>query len=87
VHWSPEHCDDLLNSSRFYDVFLFFVTGVHWSPKHCGDLFNLSRFYDVFLFFVTDVHRWILKPKPSWRFVKFVAIRPTTPWRLSRFVP
>jgi hypothetical protein len=30
VHWSPKHCDDLLNSSRFYDVFLFFVTDVHW---------------------------------------------------------
>jgi hypothetical protein len=29
VHCSPEHCDDLLNSSRFYDVFLFFVTDVH----------------------------------------------------------
>jgi hypothetical protein len=29
VHWSPEHCDNLLNSSRFYDVFLFFVTDVH----------------------------------------------------------
>jgi hypothetical protein len=56
VHCSPEHCDDLLNSSRFYDVFLFFVTDVHSSPKHCDDLLNLSRFYDVFLFFVTDVH-------------------------------
>jgi hypothetical protein len=76
----------LLNSSRFYDVFLFFVTDVHLSPKHCGDLFNLSRFYDVFLFFVTDVHRWILKPKPSRRFVKFVATRPTTSRRLSRFI-
>jgi hypothetical protein len=54
VHCSPEHCDDLLNSSLFYDVFLFFVTDVHWSPKHCDDLFNLSRFYDVFLFFVTN---------------------------------
>jgi hypothetical protein len=32
------------------------------------------------------VHRWILKPKPSRRFVKSVAIRPTTPQRLSRFV-
>jgi hypothetical protein len=29
VHCSPELCDDLLNSSRFYDVFLFFVTDVH----------------------------------------------------------
>jgi hypothetical protein len=29
VHCSPEHRDDLLNSSRFYDVFLFFVTDVH----------------------------------------------------------
>jgi hypothetical protein len=48
--------------------------------------FNLSQFYDVFLFFVMDVHRWILKPKPSRRFVKFVAIRPTTPRSLSRFV-
>jgi hypothetical protein len=54
VHCSPEHCDDLSNSSRFYDVFLFFVTDVHWSPKHCDVLFNLSRFYDVFLFFVTN---------------------------------
>jgi hypothetical protein len=32
------------------------------------------------------VHRWILKPKPSRRFVKVVAIRPTTPRRLSIFV-
>jgi hypothetical protein len=23
-YWSPKHCDDLLNLSRFYDVFLFF---------------------------------------------------------------
>jgi hypothetical protein len=29
VHCRPEHCDDLSNSSRFYDVFLFFVTDVH----------------------------------------------------------
>jgi hypothetical protein len=29
VHCSPEHCDDLLNSLRFYDVFLFCVTDVH----------------------------------------------------------
>jgi hypothetical protein len=54
VHCSPEHCNDLLNSSRFYDEILFFVTDVHLSPKHCGDLFNLSRFYDVFIFFVTN---------------------------------
>jgi hypothetical protein len=85
VHCSPEHCDNLLNP-RLYDVFLFFDTDVDWSPKHCDDLFNLSRFYNVFLFFVTDVHRWILNLKPSRRFVKFVAIRPTTPRRLSRFV-
>jgi hypothetical protein len=86
VHCSPEHCDDLLNSSRFYDVFLFFVTDVHWSPKHCDDLLNSSQFYDVFLFFVTDVHWWILKPRTLRRFVKFVTIRPTTLRRLSRFV-
>jgi hypothetical protein len=54
VHCSPEHCDDLLNSSRFYDVFLFFVTDVHLSPKHRDNLFNLSRFYDVFIFFITN---------------------------------
>jgi hypothetical protein len=54
VHCNPEHCDDLLNSSRFYDVFLFFITDVHWSPKHYSDLFNLSRFYDIFLFFATN---------------------------------
>jgi hypothetical protein len=29
-YWSPEHWDDLLNSSRFYDVFWSFVTDVHW---------------------------------------------------------
>jgi hypothetical protein len=76
------------------------LIGMLTEPAHCGlcimwvgvecdlidDLFNLSRFYDIFLFFVTDVHRWILKPKPSRRFVKLVAIRPTTPRRLSRFV-
>jgi hypothetical protein len=50
VHCSPEHCDDLLNSSRFYDIFLFFVTDVHWSPKHCDDLLNSSQFYDVSYF-------------------------------------
>jgi hypothetical protein len=50
VHCSPKHCDDLFNSSRFYDVFLFFVMDVHWSPKHCDDLLNSSRFYDIFLF-------------------------------------
>jgi hypothetical protein len=50
VHCSPKHCDDLFNSSRFYDVFLFFVTGVHWCPKHCDDLLNSSRFYDIFFF-------------------------------------
>jgi hypothetical protein len=54
VYCSPEHCDSLLNSSRFYDIFLFFVTDVHLSPKHCDDLFNLSRFYDVFIFFITN---------------------------------
>jgi hypothetical protein len=32
------------------------------------------------------VHRWILKPKPSRRFVKFIAIQPTTPRRFSRFI-
>jgi hypothetical protein len=33
-YWSPEHCNDLLNSSWFYDVFLFFVTDVHgWILK------------------------------------------------------
>jgi hypothetical protein len=26
VHWSPKYYDDLFNLSRFYDVFLFFVT-------------------------------------------------------------
>jgi hypothetical protein len=86
VHWNPQHCDDLLNSSRFYDVFLFFITDVHWIPKHYDNLFNLSRFHNVLLFFVTNVHQWILKPKPSRGFVKFVAIQPTTPRRLSRFV-
>jgi hypothetical protein len=50
VHCSPKHCDDFFNSSRFYDVFLFFVTDLHRSPKHCDDLLNPSRFYDVFLF-------------------------------------
>jgi hypothetical protein len=50
VHCSLKHCDDFFNSSRFYDVFLFFVTDVHWSPKHCDDLLNSSRFYDIFLF-------------------------------------
>jgi hypothetical protein len=63
VHCSPDHCDDLLSSSRFYDVFLLFVKDVHWSPKHCDDLLNSSRFYDVFLSFVTDVHWWIFKPR------------------------
>jgi hypothetical protein len=63
VHCSPEHCDDLLNSSRFCDVFLFFVIDVHWSPKHYDDLLNSSRFYDVFLFFITDVTWWIFKPR------------------------
>jgi hypothetical protein len=63
VHCSPEHCDDLLNSSRFYGVFLFFVTNMHWSPKHCDDLLNSSRFYDVFPFFVTDVTWWIFMPR------------------------
>jgi hypothetical protein len=29
VHCSPKHCDNFFNSSRFYDVFLFFVTDVH----------------------------------------------------------
>jgi hypothetical protein len=29
VHCSPKHCDDFFNSSRFYDVFHFFVTDVH----------------------------------------------------------
>jgi hypothetical protein len=29
VHCNPKHCDDFFNSSRFYDVFLFFVTDVH----------------------------------------------------------
>jgi hypothetical protein len=48
----------------------------YFRHKHCDDLFNLSRFYDIFLFFVMDVHRWILKPKPSRRVVKFVAIWP-----------
>jgi hypothetical protein len=63
VHCSPEHCDDLLNSSRFYDVFLFFRHGCALKPKHCDDLLNSSRFYDVFLFFVTDVTWWIFKPR------------------------
>jgi hypothetical protein len=35
-YWSPKHYDDLLNSSRLYNVFLFFVTDVH-------DLLNSSR--------------------------------------------
>jgi hypothetical protein len=64
----------------------FFVTDVHWSPKHCDNLFNLSRFYDIFLFFVTNVHGWILKPKTSRRFVEFVAMQPTMPRCLSKFV-
>jgi hypothetical protein len=105
VHCSPKHCDDFFNSSRFYDVFLFFVMDVHWSPKHCDNLLNSSRFYDVFLFFVTntvticlvcrdsttysyffvtDVHGWILKPKLSRRFVKFVAILRRIPFFLHK---
>jgi hypothetical protein len=63
--------------------FVKFVATLRHIPffrhKHCDDLFSLSRFYDVFILFVMDVHRWILKPKPSRRFVKFVAIQPTTP--------
>jgi hypothetical protein len=54
--------------------------------KHCDDLLNFSRFYDIFWFFITDVHWWILKPRTLRRFVKFVAIWPTKPWHLSRFV-
>jgi hypothetical protein len=41
AHCSAEHCDDLLNASRFYDVFLFFVTdGIE--AQNSDDLFNLS---------------------------------------------
>jgi hypothetical protein len=54
VNYSPKHCDDFFNSSRFYDIFLFFVTDVHRSPKHYDDLLNLSQFYNIFLFFVTN---------------------------------
>jgi hypothetical protein len=59
VHCSPKHCDDFFNSSRFYDVFLFFVTNVHRSPKHYHDLLNSSRFYDVFLFSSQTLRRFI----------------------------
>jgi hypothetical protein len=59
VHCSPKHCDDFFNSSRFYDVFLFFVTDLHRSPKHYDDLLNSSRFYDVFLFSSQTLRRLV----------------------------
>jgi hypothetical protein len=62
VHWSPKHYDDLLNSSRFYDVFLFFVTDVHWwilKPR------TLRRFVK----FVT------IRPTTLRRLSRFVAIK------------
>jgi hypothetical protein len=60
-YWSPEHCDDLLNSSRFYDVFQFFVTDVNWWILKPRTLRRFVKFVPI-------------RPTTLWHFSRFVAI-------------